>query len=68
MFSIFQSTIAMYMVIGHDRLKDLIDEGTVEYWFTTYVEMLQRFRLFNQATEVIPERSEPFGIFYQTLP
>jgi len=48
-----QSTIAMYMVIGHDRLKDLIDEGTVEYWFTTYVEMLQRFRLFNQATEMI---------------
>ena len=42
----------MYLVLGHERMKTLFTESTVEFWFQAYIELLQRFRLVNQATVV----------------
>ena len=48
----------MYLVIGHNRLKDHYSEETLETWFMTYIDLLQRFRLVNEATQVSKNRAE----------
>lgn len=50
---IFQSSVSMYLVIGHERLREYFSDDTLENWFMAYVDLLQRFQLVNQATQVI---------------
>ena len=65
----------MYVVIGHDRLKGLLGANMLDHWFVSYIQLLQRFRLFNEATQVSeanPLWSEiiPYIMYcyYTTLP
>ena len=43
----------MYLVLGEDRMKSVLDENVVEHWFNAYIELLQRLRLNNEATNII---------------
>ena len=36
----------------HDRVRDLIDENTLEHWWLSYVDLLQKLQLFTKANEV----------------
>ena len=42
----------MYLVLGPERLKSHFDEDTIEFWFNSYIELLQQFQLINEATKV----------------
>jgi hypothetical protein len=44
--------VSLYIVLGYERVKSLIDDATVEEWFMAYIELLQRFNLINTASEV----------------
>ena len=48
-----QTAVTVLIVLG-DRRKSLktLDESTQEYWLFGYLEMLNRFKLWNVATEV----------------
>ena len=48
----FQTTVSIFIVLGQDRVRDLFDDGTIEVWFSAYIDLLSRFRLLNTATEV----------------
>jgi hypothetical protein len=43
----------MYIVLGHDRMRKLFDDTTVESWFSAYIDLLQRFQLLSNAIEVL---------------
>ncbi len=45
----------MYLVLGHDRLKSLFSVSTLENWFLSYIQLLQRFRLYNEAVQIIQQ-------------
>ncbi|XP_066945306.1 GATOR2 complex protein WDR24 isoform X1 [Macrobrachium rosenbergii] len=47
-----QMTVTCIIVLG-DRLKKVLDENQVEHWFLAYIELLQRFQLWNVASQVI---------------
>ncbi|KAK7072621.1 WD repeat-containing protein 24 [Halocaridina rubra] len=47
-----QMSVTCIIVLG-DRLKKLLDEEKVEHWFMSYIELLQRFELWNVANQVI---------------
>ncbi|XP_032869175.1 LOW QUALITY PROTEIN: GATOR complex protein WDR24-like [Amblyraja radiata] len=47
-----QMAISVLIVLG-DRIRKEIDEQTQEHWYTSYIDLLQRFRLWNVANEVI---------------
>ncbi|XP_072444373.1 GATOR2 complex protein WDR24-like [Chiloscyllium punctatum] len=47
-----QMAISVLIVLG-DRIKKEIDEQTQEHWYTSYIDLLQRFQLWNVANEVI---------------
>ena len=49
-----QTAITMLLVIGQDRLLELFDNDLIEAWFMQYIDLLQRFNLFNVATRVMP--------------
>ena len=46
-----QGAVSMYIVLGQERVRGLmLDSDTVHVWFYGYIDLLQRFRLFNIAT------------------
>ncbi|XP_059809700.1 GATOR complex protein WDR24-like isoform X1 [Hypanus sabinus] len=47
-----QMAISVLIVLG-DRIRKEIDEQTQEHWYMSYIDLLQRFRLWNVANEVI---------------
>ncbi|XP_043926547.1 GATOR complex protein WDR24 [Protopterus annectens] len=47
-----QMAVSVLIVLG-DRIRREIDEQTQEHWYTSYVDLLQRFRLWNVSNEVI---------------
>lgn len=45
-----QTAVSMLLVLRNKpEYKHLIEDATIEYWFTCYIEMLQRFKLYNVA-------------------
>ncbi len=49
-----QTAVSFYMVLRQaPELRHLFDESTLEFWFSCYIELLQRFKLFNEATHLI---------------
>ena len=50
-----QTAVCMYMVLLRSKtnFKILIDDPTLEYWLNCYIELLQRMKLFNNATALI---------------
>ena len=36
----------------HDRVRDLIDDNTLEHWWLSYVDLLHKLQLFTIANEV----------------
>ena len=49
-----QTAISMYLVLrSKSNFRNLIDEMTLEYWLNSYIELLQRMKLFNKATALI---------------
>ncbi|KAK8398935.1 hypothetical protein O3P69_004206 [Scylla paramamosain] len=47
-----QMAVTCIIVLG-DRLKGLLDADQVEHWFLSYIDLLQRFQLWNVANQVI---------------
>ncbi|XP_069952963.1 GATOR2 complex protein WDR24 isoform X3 [Cherax quadricarinatus] len=47
-----QMSVTCIIVLG-DKLKDLLDPDQVEHWFLSYIDLLQRFQLWNVANQVI---------------
>uniref|UniRef100_A0A8C4W7L8 WD repeat domain 24 n=1 Tax=Gopherus evgoodei TaxID=1825980 RepID=A0A8C4W7L8_9SAUR len=47
-----QMAVSVLIVLG-DRIKKEIDEQTQEHWYTSYIDLLQRFQLWNISNEVI---------------
>ncbi|XP_050714381.1 GATOR complex protein WDR24-like isoform X2 [Eriocheir sinensis] len=47
-----QMAVTCIIVLG-DRLKELLDADHVEHWFLSYIDLLQRFQLWNVANQVI---------------
>lgn len=47
-----QTCVTMYLVLGHERLKKMFADEVIEYWFKSYIELLQRFRLIYVAIHV----------------
>ncbi|XP_042201012.1 GATOR complex protein WDR24-like [Callorhinchus milii] len=47
-----QMAVSVLVVLG-DRIRKEIDEQTQEHWYMSYIDLLQRFRLWNVANEVI---------------
>ncbi|KAM4602311.1 GATOR2 complex protein WDR24 [Discoglossus pictus] len=47
-----QMAASVLIVLG-DRIRKEIDEQTQEHWFTSYVDLLQRFKLWNVSNQVI---------------
>ena len=53
-----QNAVSMFLALAggrnnpHDRVKDLIDENTLEHWWLSYVDLLHRLQLFSKANEV----------------
>ena len=46
-----QGAVSMYIVLGQERVKGLmLESDTVLSWFYGYIDLLQRFRLYNIAT------------------
>ena len=50
-----QTAISMFMVLKNafGKALDLIDEVTLELWLSTYLDMLQGYKLFNNAAKLI---------------
>ena len=49
-----QTAVSMYMVLrSMPEYRYLIDETTLEYWFTCLLDLMQRFQLYNEATSLI---------------
>lgn len=48
-----QTSVSMFLVLGQDKLQGLVEDHVVEYWFTSYIELLQQFQLFNVSTLII---------------
>ena len=49
-----QTAISMFMVLRSlPEYKNLIDENVLEFWFASYIDLLQRFQLYNVATDLI---------------
>ena len=52
-----QATVSMYIVLGQERTKGLeLDSDLVLAWFYGYIDLLQRFQLYNIATCVSNRR------------
>ena len=53
-----QNAVSMFLALAggrnnpHERVKDLIDENTLEHWWLSYVDLLHRLQLFSKANEV----------------
>ncbi|XP_059835219.1 GATOR complex protein WDR24 isoform X3 [Hypanus sabinus] len=47
-----QMAVSVLIVLG-DRIRKEIDEQTQEHWYTSYIDLLQRFKLWNISNEVI---------------
>ena len=53
-----QNAVSMFMVLSghrskpHDRVRDLIDDNTLEHWWLSYVDLLHKLQLFTKANEV----------------
>ncbi|XP_014345019.1 GATOR2 complex protein WDR24 [Latimeria chalumnae] len=47
-----QMAVSVLIVLG-DRIRKEIDEQTQEHWYTSYIDLLQRFKLWNVSNEVI---------------
>ncbi|KAM6378885.1 GATOR2 complex protein WDR24 [Pluvialis apricaria] len=47
-----QTAVSVLIVLG-DRIRKEIDEQTQEHWYTSYIDLLQRFQLWNISNEVI---------------
>nr|XP_006637123.1 PREDICTED: WD repeat-containing protein 24 [Lepisosteus oculatus]XP_015215489.1 PREDICTED: WD repeat-containing protein 24 [Lepisosteus oculatus]XP_015215490.1 PREDICTED: WD repeat-containing protein 24 [Lepisosteus oculatus] len=47
-----QMAVSVLIVLG-DRIRKEIDELTQEHWYASYIDLLQRFELWNVANEVI---------------
>ncbi|XP_042887233.1 GATOR complex protein WDR24-like isoform X1 [Penaeus japonicus] len=47
-----QMSVTCVIVLG-DRLKEYLDKDQVEHWFLSYIDLLQRFQLWNIANQVI---------------
>lgn len=47
-----QMAASVLIVLG-DRIRKEIDEQTQEHWFTSYIDLLQRFKLWNVSNQVI---------------
>lgn len=50
-----QSAVTMFLVVRHfpEYHNKLFDDVTLEFWFTCYIDMLHRFKLFNVANALI---------------
>ena len=50
-----QTAVSMYMVLRSSmpEYRNLIEESTLEFWFTCLLDLLQRFKLYNEATSLI---------------
>ena len=52
-----QAAVSMYIVLGQERTKGLaLDSDLVLAWFYGYIDLLQRFQLYNIATCVSNRR------------
>ncbi|KAG8145498.1 hypothetical protein E2320_012023 [Naja naja] len=47
-----QMAVSVLIVLG-DRIKKGIDDQTQEHWYMSYIDLLQRFQLWNISNEVI---------------
>ncbi|XP_012515086.1 PREDICTED: WD repeat-containing protein 24 [Propithecus coquereli] len=47
-----QMAVSVLIVLG-ERVRKDIDEQTQEHWYTSYIDLLQRFRLWNVSNEVV---------------
>ncbi|KAK6476233.1 GATOR complex protein WDR24 isoform X2 [Huso huso] len=47
-----QMAVSVLIVLG-DRIRKEVDELTQEHWYTSYIDLLQRFELWNVSNEVI---------------
>jgi hypothetical protein len=47
-----QTAASLYLVLGHDALKDFIPRELAVEWFLAYHEQLHMFQLHNEATKV----------------
>lgn len=47
-----QMAVSVLIVLG-DRIRKEIDELTQEHWYMSYIDLLQRFELWNVSNEVI---------------
>ncbi|XP_007903057.1 GATOR complex protein WDR24 isoform X2 [Callorhinchus milii] len=47
-----QMAVSVLIVLG-DRIRKEIDEQTQEHWYTSYIDVLQRFKLWNVSNQVI---------------
>jgi len=56
-----QNAVSMFMVLSghrskpHDRVRDLIDDNTLEHWWLSYVDLLHKLQLFTIANEVLSQ-------------
>ncbi|XP_023322719.1 GATOR complex protein WDR24 [Eurytemora carolleeae] len=56
-----QTAVSMYLVLtggtrgneGGCQVKGLVAETTLEHWFFSYIELLQRLQLFTKANEIL---------------
>ncbi|XP_028904840.1 GATOR complex protein WDR24 isoform X2 [Ornithorhynchus anatinus] len=46
-------TAASVLIALGERVRKEIDEQTQEHWYTSYIDLLQRFRLWNVSNQVI---------------
>jgi len=47
-----QTCVLVYLCVGHDTLKECIPREVAVQWFTAYIELLRRFEMHVQATQV----------------
>uniref|UniRef100_A0A2K5ZW51 GATOR2 complex protein WDR24 n=1 Tax=Mandrillus leucophaeus TaxID=9568 RepID=A0A2K5ZW51_MANLE len=47
-----QMAVSVLIILG-ERVRKDIDEQTQEHWYTSYIDLLQRFRLWNVSNEVV---------------
>ena len=53
-----QNAVSMFLALAggrntpHERVRDLIDENTLEHWWLSYVDLLHRLQLYTKANEV----------------
>ena len=53
-----QNAVSMFLALAggrnniQDRVRDLIDNVTLEHWWLSYVDLLHRLQLFTKANEV----------------